>query len=108
MSALSFERSRGKFSVVVLLLVIVIAALVGGGLYLRPRFESEPPQIAVSPDADVVGVAPVEIQVTDKGMGLKSIAVTLSQGSTEQKLDTEQFAKPEGEKKIEVALAKGT
>ncbi|HKA58259.1 MAG TPA: M23 family metallopeptidase, partial [Gemmatimonadales bacterium] len=106
MSALSFERSRGKFFVVVLLLVIVIAALAGGGLYLRPRFESEPPQIAVSPDADVVGVAPVEIQVTDKGTGLKSFAVTLSQGSTEQNLATEQFAQPVGEKKIAVALAK--
>ena len=106
MNALSSKRSRGKFSVVVLLLVIVIAALVGGGLYLRPRFESDPPQIVVSPDADVVGVAPVEIQVTDKGTGLKSFAVTLSQGSTEQNLATEQFAQPVGEKKIAVALAK--
>jgi len=106
MNALSSKRSRGKFSVVVLLLVIVIAALVGGGLYLRPRFESDPPQIVVSPDADVVGVAPVEIQVTDKGTGLKSFAVTLSQESTDQSLAAEQFAQPVSEKKIAVALAK--
>src|SRR5262245_32339721 len=106
MNALSSKRSRGKFSVVVLLLVIVIAALVGGGLFLRPRFESEPPQIVVSPNVDVVGAAPMEIQVTDQGTGLKSVTATLSQGGTEQNLVTEQFAQPVGEKKIAVTLTK--
>ncbi len=98
--------ARSKSAVVGLLLIIVIAALVGGGLYLRPRFESEPPQIVVSPDVDVVGVAPTEIQVTDKGTGLKSVKATLSQDGTERNLATEQFAQPVGERKIAVALAK--
>jgi len=88
--------ARSKFAVVGLLLIIVIAALVGGGLFLPPRFESEPPQIVVSPDVDVVGVAPTEIQVTDKGTGLKSVAATLSQDGTERNLATEQFAQPVG------------
>jgi hypothetical protein len=51
--------ARSKSALVGLLLIIVIAALVGGGLFLRPRFESEPPQIVVSPDVDVIGVAPM-------------------------------------------------
>ena len=106
MSASSSGRPRSKLPIVVLVLVIVIAALVGGGLFLRPRFESEPPQIVVSPNVDVVGVAPMEIQVADKGTGLKSVTATLSQGGTEQNLATEQFAQPVGEKKIAVALAK--
>ena len=106
MSTFSSERPRSKLLIVVPILVIVIAALVGGGLFLRPRFESEPPQIVVSPNVDVVGVAPVEIQVTDKGTGLKSLAATLSQDGTEQTLATEQFAQPVGEKSIAVALAK--
>ena len=75
---------RSRFPLVIVLLVIVIAALIGGGVYLRPRFESEPPQITVSPGADVIGLAPLEIQVTDKGTGLKSVTATLSQGGTEQ------------------------
>ena len=97
---------RSRFPLVIVLLVIVIAALIGGGVYLRPRFESEPPQITVSPGADVIGLAPLEIQVTDKGTGLKSVTATLSQGGTEQSLANEQFAQAVGEKKISVALAK--
>ncbi len=108
MNAFSSERPRTKLASVALVfvLMLVIAALVGGGLYLRPRFESEPPQIVISPDVDVVGVAPMEIQVTDKGTGLKSVTATLSQGGTEQNLVTEQFDQSVGEKKIAVALAK--
>ena len=38
-----------------------------------------------------LGVAPLEIQVTDKGTGLKSVTATLSQGGTEHSLASEQF-----------------
>ena len=47
-----------------------------------------------------------EIQVTDKGTGLKSLTATLSQGGTEHSLASEQFAQAVGEKKFEVNLAK--
>ncbi len=106
MSSFSSNRPRSKLPLLLILLVIVVAALVGGGLYLRPRFESEPPQITFSPNVDMVGVAPVEIQVTDKGTGLKTVTATLVQGGTEVNLASEQFAQPIAEKKISVALAK--
>jgi len=106
MSDFSSKRPRSKLPIVVVLLLIVIAALAGGGYYLRPRFESEPPQITVSPNVDLLGLAPLEIQVTDKGTGLKSVTATLSQGGTEYSLAAEQFAQPVSEKKIAVALAK--
>ena len=106
MSDFSSKRPRSKLPIVVVLLLIVIAALAGGGYYLRPRFESEPPQITVSPNVEVLGLAPLEIQVTDKGTGLKSVTATLSQGGTEHSLAAEQFAQPVSEKKITVALAK--
>ena len=67
MSVFQSDRPRGKLPIVVVLILFVIAAVAGGGYYLRPRFESVPPQIAVSPNVDVVGVAPLEIQVTDNG-----------------------------------------
>jgi murein DD-endopeptidase MepM/ murein hydrolase activator NlpD len=106
MNAFSSDRPRSKLPIVVVLLLIVIAALAGGGYYLRPRFESEPPQIVVSPNVDMLGLAPLEIQVTDKGTGLKSVTATLSQGGTEHSLAAEQFARPVSEKKITVAVAK--
>jgi murein DD-endopeptidase MepM/ murein hydrolase activator NlpD len=105
MSTLPSNRTRSKLPVVVLL-VIVAAALAGGAYYLKPRFESEPPQIAVSPDAEVLGVAPLEIKVTDNGTGLKFVTATLSQDGTEHSLALEDFAQPASEKKIALALAK--
>ena len=106
MSTLSSDRSRGKASVVVVLLLIVIAALAAGAWYLRPRFEADPPQLSLSPDTDAVGLAPLELQVTDKGAGLKSVTVTLSQGGADHPLAAEQVSQPPGEKKIVVSLAK--
>ena len=105
MSTLSSDRSRSKLPLLVLLL-IVIAAVAGGGYTLRPRFESEPPKITVSPNVDVLGVAPLEISVIDRGTGLKSVTATLSQGGAEHSLAAEQFGQPADETKIAVALAK--
>src|SRR5512141_1404160 len=106
MNAFPSDRRRSKLPIVVVLLLIVIAGLVGGAYYVAPRFETEPPQITVSPNVDVLGVAPLEIQVTDKGAGLKSFKATLSQGGTEHNLAAEQFDKPVGEKKMSVSPAK--
>lgn len=100
------NRVQGKLLVVGALLLIVIAALVVGGIYLKPRFESAPPQITVLPETDVLGVGPLQIQVNDKGTGLKSLTATLSQGGTEHSLAAEQFDQPVAEKKITVVLAK--
>jgi murein DD-endopeptidase MepM/ murein hydrolase activator NlpD len=106
MNALPADRPRRRRTLLVALLLIVAAALAGGALLLWPRFESTPPQIALSPETDVLGVAPLAIRVTDTGTGLKSVKATLSQGGAEVSLAAEQFAQPAGEKKFEVALAK--
>jgi len=105
MSTFSSDRLRSKRSVAVVLILVVLAALAGGGYYLRPRFEAEPPRIAIAADVDMLGVAPLEIQVTDQGTGLKSISATLSQGGTVHSLASEQFDRPVSEKKIAVAAA---
>ena len=106
MNAFPSDRRRTKVFLIAVPLVTVIAALVVGGVLIRPRFESEPPQIVVSPDVGVMGLAPLEVQVTDKGTGLKSVTATLSQGGTEHSLTSEQFTQSVGEKKFGVNLAK--
>ena len=106
MSTFPSDRPRSKLPVVVVLILIVIAATAGGAYFLRPRFESVPPKITVSPNVDVLGVAPLEIQVTDNETGLKSVTATLSQGGTEYSLASEQFDRPVSEKKIAIALTK--
>jgi murein DD-endopeptidase MepM/ murein hydrolase activator NlpD len=105
MNPLSSNHRRSRLPLLVLL-VLVLCGVLASGWYFWPRFESEPPQISIAPDADVVGIAPLEIQVTDKGTGLKAITASLSQGGTEQTLAMEQFDRPASEKRITVALAK--
>jgi murein DD-endopeptidase MepM/ murein hydrolase activator NlpD len=106
MSIFPSDRPRSRLPIVVVLIVIAVVAAAAGAFYLRPRFESVPPQITVSPDVDILGVAPLEIQVTDGGTGLRSVAATLSQGGTEHRLASETFDTPVSEKKIAVAATK--
>ncbi len=88
------------------LLVLIVAAIVGGGIYYRSRLESEPPQIRLSSDTGFLGLAPLEIEVSDPGSGLKSVTAVLVQGGAEKPLASEQYAQPVQEKKITVSLSK--
>jgi murein DD-endopeptidase MepM/ murein hydrolase activator NlpD len=102
MSAYDNDRPRRKLPLVLVLLVVLLAGLVAGGIALRPRFESQPPQVRLAPDTNVMGNAPLEISVTDAGAGLKSLSITLGDSS----IAAEQFAAPVAEKKVSVVLAK--
>src|SRR3970040_937401 len=105
MSNLESRAPRSKLPVIVVTLVILVVALLAGGFYLAPRFEREAPVITLTPDAEVVGMAPIEIGVTDRGAGLKSVTATLSAGGTEHPIAAEVYAGPVGEKKISVVGA---
>ena len=104
MSAFESDRPRRKLPAIVFLFLIIIIGLVGGAYYLGPRFEWKAPQIRL-PDSDVLGLAPMEIGVTDQGAGLKSVTATLSVGGSEHTLVSEQYAQPVSEKKFSVALS---
>ena len=104
MSTVPVNRSRGRLAVVLLLIVVV--AVAGGAFLLWPRFESEPPQIVISPDGGALGAGPLDIVISDRRAGLKSVTATLIQGGAELRLAAEQFAAPVGEKKLSVAPAK--
>ena len=103
MSTLDSEKPGRKLPAIIIAFLIVAVGLLGGGYYLAPRFEREAPQIKL-PDRGVLGLAPMEIVVTDPGAGLKSVSVTLSAGGAEHTLAAEQYAQPLAEKKIAVAL----
>ncbi len=84
----------------------VIIVLLAAAWYLWPRFEREAPQIRLSPDTDVIGLAPLEILVSDKGAGLKSVTATLSSGGADLALAAGQLAQPANERKIAVDASK--
>jgi murein DD-endopeptidase MepM/ murein hydrolase activator NlpD len=103
MSKLEPKRPASKFPATIAILLVIVIALAGAAYYMAPRFERQAPQIKL-PDADMLGLAPMEIVVTDPGAGLKSVSATLSAGGTEHTLAAEQFARPLREKKIALAL----
>jgi uncharacterized protein (UPF0333 family) len=57
MNAFPSDRRRSKLPILVVLLAVVVAAVAGGAYFLAPRFESDPPQITVSPNVDTLGAA---------------------------------------------------
>lgn len=105
MSAFESERRARHLRPTVIVSLIIIIGLLGAAYYLAPRFEREAPQIKLTPDSDVLGRAPLNIIVTDRGAGLKSLTVTLSSGGSEQTLASEQYSPPITEKNIPVAFS---
>lgn len=108
MSTFETGRPRRKTPVIIFLLAVITVGLIAAAYYLGARIEREAPQIALTPDSEVLGMAPLEITVSDPGSGLKSVTATLSVGGTEHALANEQYAQPVKEKKITVAAAKMT
>jgi murein DD-endopeptidase MepM/ murein hydrolase activator NlpD len=53
-----------------------------------------------------VGLAPIEITVSDRGTGLRSVTATLSAGGIEHTLVSEQYSTPVPEKRITLQAAK--
>ena len=91
---------------VLFVLAILVVGCIAAAVYFRPRYESQPPQVTLSPNADVFGMAPLEIAVSDAGTGLKAVTATLAAGGTEHRLVMENFPHPVPEQKFTVALAK--
>ncbi len=86
------KRSRamatGRLIIFLFLITAVIAALIGGALI----FEPEKPIIVTGKNIEYLGKkVSFPIQVSDKRSGLKSIIVSIKQGSTEKEIFSKQF-----------------
>ena len=107
MTALEIGRPRRSISynrnIIYVLLVVL---LVVGGYFILPRLEWHKPQIKINPDTDTIGLAPIEITVSEQGTGLKSVSATLATGGTEIPLVMENFDSPVMEKKFSVLSSK--
>jgi murein DD-endopeptidase MepM/ murein hydrolase activator NlpD len=105
MSALETDGPAKSHRAIIFVALIIVIGLLGAAYFLAPRFEWEPPQIKLAGDPDALGMGPLEIVVTDRGAGLKSVTATLSTGGAERTLASEQFSPPMAEKKITVVMS---
>ena len=55
--------------------IFVIILIVGGILFIYPEIEWSSPEINVQLDSQDVGIKPFEVEITDKGKGLKKASV---------------------------------
>jgi murein DD-endopeptidase MepM/ murein hydrolase activator NlpD len=109
MTALEIGRpARRTNALKNIVVVIFLAAIVAGAYFGLAKFEWHKPQVKIVPDTDTIGLAPVEIEINEKGSGLKSVAVTLSVGGTEQSLFAQQYDPPVTQAKVTVISSKLT
>lgn len=88
--------------------VLLVALLIAGGYFIIPKFEWHKPQIKIAPDTDTIGLAPIEIEVSEQGAGLKSVSVTLATGGTTIPLVAENYDQPTMQKKFTLLSSKLT
>jgi murein DD-endopeptidase MepM/ murein hydrolase activator NlpD len=88
--------------------VLLVALLIAGGYFIIPKFEWHKPQIKITPDTDTIGLAPIEIEISEQGTGLKSVSATLTTGGTEIPLVTENYDQPVMQKKFSLLSSKLT
>ncbi|HXV78688.1 MAG TPA: hypothetical protein VEG60_02305, partial [Candidatus Binatia bacterium] len=109
MTEFEIGRPKRKRSVLKSILVVVVVAAVVAGAYVGfPKFEWHKPQVTIVPDTDTIGLAPLEIEVNERGTGLESVAVTLSVGGTEQSLFAERYDPPVTQTKVTIISSKLT
>jgi murein DD-endopeptidase MepM/ murein hydrolase activator NlpD len=106
MSALEFGRPKRRFipgrGFFLILLLIVF---VGGGIWLVPRFEWHKPQIKLNPDTDIIGLGAIDVEVIDRGSGLKTFSVSLKSAGADFPLLSEQYDRPVMQQKFTLALS---
>ncbi|HSF56536.1 MAG TPA: M23 family metallopeptidase [Candidatus Binatia bacterium] len=109
MTALEIGRPARRTNALKSIFVfIVLAAIVAGAYFGFSKFEWHKPQVKIVPDTDTIGLAPVEIEINEKGTGLKSVTVSLSAGGTEQALFSQQYDSPVAQAKVTVISSKLT
>jgi murein DD-endopeptidase MepM/ murein hydrolase activator NlpD len=93
--------------VTLVVVVVLLAALAAAAYFLQPRFEPDPPQVTLSPNTDVLGLAStIEVVVSDPGTGLRSVSATLVTPAGEHPLAAEEYREPAREKRITISAAK--
>jgi hypothetical protein len=83
---------------------IVIVLLVGAVIYIYPEIEWHPPQIDIKLASDYVGLKPFDVQIKDKGKGLKRVNISLKDENGESILADKVYDSPVKEDTFTIGL----
>ena len=97
-----FKSIKQLFTLVLIALFIAIIIL------LLPTFEWSSPEISFRNDSDYIGLKPYGIEIEEKGKGLKSVKVYLSDDSNEMLIVDKKYDKNINKDSIEIDIKKNS
>ncbi|MBI4228879.1 MAG: M23 family metallopeptidase [Deltaproteobacteria bacterium] len=83
---------------------IVIVLLIGAIIYIYPEIEWHPPKIDIKLASDYIGLKPFDIQISDKGKGLKKVTISLKVEDGESILVDKVYDSPVKEETFTIEL----
>jgi len=90
----------------VFLYLFTFVILIAIGLWVFLIFESYPPSIQINLKSKYVSTLPFDIEISDKGRGLKKISISLFTRGGEQSIVAEEYDLPIKDKTITIALSR--
>lgn len=84
--------------------LVLLAIVVGGAIFIIPRFEWYAPAVNLKLDSGFIGPHPFNVEIRDKGSGLKKVSIVVAEGGSEYPLIEEDYPMPVKEKNITITL----
>ncbi len=98
------DKSRIGGIIKTFLYLVLFTFIIIVGILVVPRFEWYPPSVNLKLDSDFIGLRPFNVEVKDKGSGLKKVSVVINEGGIEYPLIEEDYPVPVRDKDITIAL----
>lgn len=84
--------------------LVLLAVIIGGAIFVIPRFEWYAPTVNLKLDSDFIGPRPFNVEIKDRGSGLKRVSIVVAEGGSEYPLFEEDYPMPVNEKNITIAI----
>lgn len=92
--------SKGRGIVYLLILALIIVAII----YIIPEVEWHSPQVDIMIDSQYIGLRPFDVEIKDKGKGLKEVSILLVNERGQIELINKIYQLPTNEDKITINL----
>jgi len=99
-------RRENKFTSIgkTFLYLLFLALIIGGFIFIFPRFEWHAPTVEIKLDYEFIGLRPFDVVIKDKGKGLISVSIVLTNEQGEFPLIQEDYSQPVMDKNFTISL----